>query len=210
MSSWSEVSIPPEGETGEWPPEQSYEDAGMSFRALNDASVQILLISASAKEGRFRLTGEARQDIELWFLRADGKTRDWAVRWPYARDASAEPELLTFVGTAVSSSSLPTDLAFRRVASGRRPIWELKLPRSRLSPGKGGFASIDLSFLGKGRSQDEILLERAESSEDAAASSRRRRDRRRRADTLEDESSEMGPSTLHLALCPAEPPAAAK
>ncbi len=205
VSSWSAVPIPPEGETGEWPADASYENAGMCLRAFNDEFSLTLLVSASTREGRNRLNGDARQDVELWFLRADARTRDWGMRIPYARGEGVQPELLSSSGTVVSSAAWPTELGFRMVHAGRRPIWEIVAPRSRMSPGRDGLLAFDLAFIGTGRSHEDIMRDRESSSEDGRPS--RSRDRRRKSSDLDDPAAEMGPSTLKLTLLPAAPPA---
>lgn len=177
----------------------------MSFRAYNDASELTLLVSASAREGRNRLNGDARQDVELWFLKADARTRDWGMRLPYSRDAKVEPELLSSSGTVVSSTTWPAELGFRMIAVGRRPVWEIRVPRRRLSPGKDGSLAFDLAFIGTGRTHEDILRDREDASGESRAA--RSRDRRRKSSDLDDPEKEMGPSTLRLGLLAAGPPA---
>ena len=206
VSAWSAVPVPPEGEAGEWPADASYEQSGMCFRAFNDAAAQTLLVGASAREGRNRLNGEARQDVELWFLRADARTRDWGLRMPSSRGEGVPPELLASSGTAVSSAAWPAELGFRMVFAGRRPVWEIVVPRARLSPGKGGAVAFDLAFIGTGRTHEDILRDRESPSDDGRAA--RSRDRRRKTSDLDDPAAEMGPSTMRLSLIPASPPAA--
>lgn len=206
-SAWSAEPVAAETETGEWPADSCLEESGMSFRAFNGEADLTLLVSASSREGRNRLSGDARQDVEVWFLRPDARTRDWGLRLPYSRGERVEPELLTSSGPAVSSSAWPTELGFRLLHQGRRPVWEVLVPFSRLAPGKGAGVAFDLAFIGTGRTHEDVLRAREDADEDGRAS--RSRDRRRKTSDLSDPDKEMGPSTMRLSLLPAAPPAAA-
>ena len=205
VSVWTTAAVTDAAATSGWTQGGSYEESGMGLRAFNDASRLTLLVSASARAGRDRLNGDARQDVELWFLLPDARKRGWGMRLPYSRGEEAGPELLASSGTVVSSSTWPAELGFRMLHVGRRPVWEVLTPLARLSPDAGGAVAFDLVFIGTGRTREEIVLERERTSDDEERPRSRRRDRRSSSD-LDDPVREMGPSALRLLLIPAEPP----
>jgi hypothetical protein len=144
-SRWTVVAVAINGDDVEWKESSAFEEDGLSVLAMNDALSLYLLVTAHTREARDQLSGESHQDVTLWFVGADGKTRDWGARIPFShrspltsalRDPAGldpEPEFVHYEGTAISTASLPGDVQDRLAASGRRPIWELKIPLKRLA-----------------------------------------------------------------------------
>jgi hypothetical protein len=145
VSRWTPVSISVNGDDAEWADSSAFEEDGLAVLAMNDADDLYLLITAHTREARDQLSGESRQDMTLWFVAPDGKTRDWGIRLPFSRRApltsalrdpaglDPEPELVQYRGAEVSSGTLPGDVIDRLAAVSRRPIWELKIPLKRLT-----------------------------------------------------------------------------
>lgn len=145
VSRWAATTVPVNGDDDEWRESSAFEEDGLSVLAMNDAQSLYLLVTAHTREARDQLSGESHQDVTLWFVGFDGKTRDWGARIPFShrspltsalRDPAGldpEPEFARYAGAAVSTSSLPGDVQDRMAASGRRPIWELKIPLKRLA-----------------------------------------------------------------------------
>lgn len=145
VSRWSAKPLAVDGDDSAFDEGSAFEDEGYSVQAVNDADSLYLLVSVHSREGRDQLTGAARQDLTLWFVGADGKTRDWGLRLPYSRRLIAsdaprdpagydpEPELTRYEGAAVSSAPCPSEIKDRIASSGRRPVWEIKIPLSRLT-----------------------------------------------------------------------------
>jgi hypothetical protein len=145
QSRWTAARIAVNGDDADWAPESAFEADGISIQARNDSKDLYLLISAHTRDGRDQLTGEARENVALWFVGTDRKTREWGAVLPFAhrepltaalRDPAGvdpEPEFARLAGTAVSTAAWPAELPDRLAASARRPVWELKIPLERLS-----------------------------------------------------------------------------
>ena len=145
VSRWTVATVPVNGDDADWAESSAFEEDGLSVLAMNDALSLYLLITAHTREARDQLSGESHQDLTLWFVGPDGKKREWGARIPFShrspltsalRDPAGldpEPEFVHYEGTAISTASLPGDVQDRLAASGRRPIWELKIPLKRLA-----------------------------------------------------------------------------
>jgi hypothetical protein len=154
-SRWTAVRIAVNGDDSEWAESSAFEEDGLSVLAMNDAESLYLLLTAHTRESRDQLSGESRQDLTLWFVGADGKTRDWGARVPFSHRApltsalrdpaglDPEPEFVHYEGAQISTASLPGEIVDRLSASGRRPIWELKIPLKRLQVSKEGAVGVD-------------------------------------------------------------------
>src|ERR1019366_2094710 len=133
-SRWTVRTVPVNGDDAEWKEDSAFEQDGLSILAMNDAASLYLLITAHARETRDLLSGESRQDLTLWFVGADGKTRRWGARIPFSHRAALtsalrdpagldpEPEFVHYQGAEVSTASLPGDVIDRLAAVGRRPV----------------------------------------------------------------------------------------
>jgi hypothetical protein len=154
-SLWAAAPVPVNGDDEDWSDKSSFEEDGFAVFAMNDAKDLYLLVTGHTRESRDQLSGESHQDLSLWFVAADGKTRRWGARIPFShrspltsalRDRAGldpEPEQLQYQGAEVSTSTLPGDVVDRLAAAGRRPIWELKIPLKRLEPSAEGAVAVD-------------------------------------------------------------------
>jgi hypothetical protein len=154
-SGWSVKTVDVNSDDSPWDEESAFEEDGLSVIAKNDANNLYLLVTAHTRESRDQLSGESHQDLALWFVAPDGKTRRWGARLPFSRRApltnalrdpaglDPEPELVQYQGAEISSGSLPDDVADRLTAVGRRPVWELKIPLSRLEINRDGVVDMD-------------------------------------------------------------------
>lgn len=132
-----------------------YEDAGLSVQAMNDDANLYLLISAASREGRAQLGGKVGQPFTLWFLAPDAKTRTWGVRlpfdkhWAVAGDPGPEPEYVVASGPKVSTAPWPADVEFRYDISGRRPVYEARVPFARAPRADDGSIPLDVVISGR-------------------------------------------------------------
>lgn len=152
---WAAKPMTVNGDDTDWDEASAFEQDGLSVLAMNDASALYLMITAHTRESRDQLSGESRQDVSLWFVGVDGKIRTWGARIPFShRDAltaalrspaglDPEPEFLQFQGASISTASLPGDVLDRLSATGRRPVWELKIPLKRLAVGPERTVAFD-------------------------------------------------------------------
>jgi hypothetical protein len=144
-SRWTPARIAVNGDDAEWADSSAFEEDGLAVMAMNDQESLYLLLTAHTREARDQLSGESHQDLTLWFVGADGKTREWGARLPFSHRApltpslrdpaglDPEPEFVHDEGAQVSSATLPGEIADHMAAQGRRPIWELKIPLRRLT-----------------------------------------------------------------------------
>src|SRR5260370_3861976 len=103
---------------------------------MTDGSDLYLKLTASTREGRAQLTGFARQDVTLWFFKADGKTRSWGLRMPYSRMTPPDEDELRYgpvVSAGASPSRAPKLGQIPRVAASSAPVvppsaWPTALP----------------------------------------------------------------------------------
>ena len=156
VSRWTAAPIAVNGDDADWDAESAFESDGLSVQARNDASDLYLIISAHTREGRDRLTGETRENVAIWFVGADGRTREWGAVLPFSHRApltaalrdpagvDPEPEYARAVGPAVSTSSWPAEMPVRLASSARRPVWELKVPLKSLSRRPDGSVALDV------------------------------------------------------------------
>lgn len=162
VSRWTAKPMSVDADDTDWNAASAYEQEGLSVQAMNDGTDLYLLVTGHTRETRDIVVGEAKQDLTLWFLAADGKTREWGARLPFSRRESLAtalrdpagldpvPELVHWNGTAVSSETWPAELVDRLASAGRRPVWELKVPLKRVSLSPEHEASLDLSVSAAG------------------------------------------------------------
>jgi hypothetical protein len=155
VSRWTAVNVPVNGDDADWVDSSAFEEDGLAVFAMNDAESLYLLVTAHTREARDQLSGESHQDLTLWFVGLDGKTREWGARIPFSRRApltsalrdpaglDPEPELVRYQGAQVSTDTLPGEVVDRLAASGRRPIWELRIPLKRVSISKERTVDVD-------------------------------------------------------------------
>ena len=92
------------------------------------------------------MSGRYRQNVTLWFLKPDKKSRAWGINLDFGRahatdSNNAEPPTLASVGIApeevlpqgleVSTAALPSEMEFAADLSsqnGRQPIYEIRIP----------------------------------------------------------------------------------
>jgi hypothetical protein len=156
VSRWAAVNVAVNGDDSEWVDSSAFEEDGLSVLAMNDAQNLYLLVTAHTREARDQLSGESHQDVTLWFVGLNGKTREWGARIPFSRRApltsalrdpaglDPEPELVRYQGAQISTDTLPGEVVDRLAAAGRRPIWELKIPLKRVSVSKKRTVDVDL------------------------------------------------------------------
>jgi hypothetical protein len=154
-SLWTPKPMRVDADDSDWTDSSAYEEDGLAVLAMNDASDLYLLVTAHTRESRDQLSGESHQDVSLWFIAADGKTRRWGARIPFSHRASVtnalrdpagldpEPEYLQYQGAEISTATLPGDVLDRLSSAGRRPIWEIKIPLKRLELNPDGAAAVD-------------------------------------------------------------------
>jgi hypothetical protein len=155
VSLWTAKPIGVDGVDTDWDEATAFEEDGLSVFARNDGSDLYLLLTGHTREARDQLSGESHQDVSLWFVAADGKTRRWGARLPYSHRAALtsalrdpagldpEPEEVREQGMEVSTGTLPDDVVDRLAAAGRRPVWELKIPLKRLDLNPDGGVAVD-------------------------------------------------------------------
>lgn len=147
-----------------WYGDDLFDDAGLNFRAMNDASQLYLLVMADGRDGRAVLSGAFRQDVTLWFCGAD-KKRAFGVRLPFSRlgplDLAAvdeivslgsapalpkvEPELVIPNGAEISTAALTSDIEVLAGLSGKNPLVELRLPLAKAAPAGAKRALFDFT-----------------------------------------------------------------
>lgn len=151
---WADKPVKIDGKESDWYTDEECDDAGLSLRAMNDASNLYLLIMADGRDGRALLSGAFRQDFTLWFLGPDHKSRGWGIRSPFSTlgppdkgtldeielggaptIGDIDPELVFARGAAVSTAPWATDIEFRVGLSGKNPVYELRIPLSKFGAG---------------------------------------------------------------------------
>jgi hypothetical protein len=168
-STWPEKPVQIDGRANEWSLMPVIEEEGLSFRAMNDASNLYLLVRGTADEGRTLLSGKYRQNVTFWFLKPDGKSRDWGINLDFSQahppappanqgaPAPVEtapsfaalgvtPEKVLPQGLEVSTATLPLGIEMQADLSskyGRQPVYEMRIPLAMIER-KG--TSIFLNF----------------------------------------------------------------
>ena len=164
---WGRSKIPSRFATGPvqldgrgpaWTGADETEESGIGFRSVNDASNLYLLLTPEDGNGRSLLRGTFHQDVTVWFLGADGKSRAWGIRLPFAgADApldlrergsgpealAVEPQFVAVDGIRVSTAPLSPEIEVKADLSDRDPIYGLRIPTQRLTV-KGKTVLIDL------------------------------------------------------------------
>jgi hypothetical protein len=194
----------------------------MGVQAMNDAANVWLKATSSTREGRAQLIGLAKQDVALWFYAPDGKTRSWGLRVPFSRMAPPDedelrygpvvddrssgvrPEMLLVQGvagssaTAVSTAPFSSDMEFRLGFSGHRPVWELRIPLSRLTPTRKGAYPFDFIVTGKAAKLSAVPRAKPKESEEGG----RGRDKSRESERAPPGAPEPVDMILSLRLAP--------
>ncbi|MFI5360833.1 MAG: hypothetical protein ACHQ49_02590 [Elusimicrobiota bacterium] len=155
LSLWTAKSLAVEADDTGWDDSKAFDEDGFTVYAKNDGRDLYLLITGHTRESRDQLSGESHQDVSLWFVAADGKTRRWGARLPFShrsplthalRDPAGvdpEPEEVEYAGAAISTGTMPDDVVDRLAAVGRRPLWEMKIPLKHLEIGPAGAVAVD-------------------------------------------------------------------
>ena len=142
---WPDKPVQIDGRAVEWSETPVLEESGLAFRAMNDVSNLYLLIRGANSDGRVILSGRYRQNVTLWFLKPDHKTKAWGINLDFGLAHPSEtptlaafgiaPERVLPQGLEVSTAALPSDLEFAADLSsrnGRQPIYEIRIPLAML------------------------------------------------------------------------------
>ncbi len=147
-SRWAARPVAVDGDDSGWDDSAAYENSGLSLQAMNDGSSLWLLATARTETGREQLTGAARQDLTVWFLAPGGKTAQWGVLLPFREQGEdAEPSYAAAPGGG--AGNLPEGFSSKRAAIGRRPVWEMRLPLSSVTPDADGRLAVDFAVTGE-------------------------------------------------------------
>jgi hypothetical protein len=153
QSIWPEKPVQIDGRATEWSELPLAEVGGLSFRAMNDSSNLYLLIRGANDESRILLSGTYRQNVTVWFLKPNGKSRAWGITLDFGRahapepamadangnvremtslsDMGIAPEMVLPQGLEVSTAPFPVDFAFQADLSteyARQPLYEVQIP----------------------------------------------------------------------------------
>ena len=159
-SLWPSTPVVIDGRATEWSEMPLLDEDSIGFRAMNDAANLYLLIGGTAGDGRLLLSGKSGQNITLWFLKADGKTRDWGIDLDFRQeedptvasptklsDWGLAPERVIQQGLEVSTTTFPSDIEFQADLSsqrGRQPVYEMRIPLQMIAH-KG--RTVDFDFV---------------------------------------------------------------
>jgi len=159
-SLWPSSPVVIDGRAMEWSDMPLLDEDGVGFRAMNDSTNLYLLIGGTANDGRLLLSGKSGQNITLWFLKSDGKTRDWGIDLDFSQeddptvasptklsDWGLAPERVIQQGLEVSTTTFPAEIDFQADLSsqrGRQPLYEMRIPLTMIEH-KG--RSIDADFV---------------------------------------------------------------
>lgn len=152
-SLWPEKPVEIDGRATEWSEMPVVEVEGLSFRAMNDASNLYLLIRGANPGGRSLLGGNYRQNVTVWFLKPDHKSKAWGLNLDFSHahppepvmeggrmheremitlsDMGIAPEMVLQEGLEVSTTTFPPEFAFGADLSsqhGRQPVYEIRIP----------------------------------------------------------------------------------
>jgi uncharacterized membrane protein YgcG len=161
---WPAGPVQIDGRATEWSEMPVVEDGGVSFRAMNDESNLYLLLRGANDDGRILLSGRYRQNLTLWFLKPDHKTRLWGIDLDFSRakpldqehpssgaptfaDLGITPEKVLPQGLEISTTTFPSEIELQADLSsqhGRQPVYEMRIPLTLLER-KG--KSIYLDFV---------------------------------------------------------------
>jgi hypothetical protein len=167
-SLWPDKPIQIDGRATEWSEFPVVEVGGLSFRARNDSSNLYLLVRGANDDGRILLSGNYRQNVALWFLKPDDKTKAWGITLDFGRahapepvmengvarvpeiislsDMGVVPEMVVPQGLEVSTAAFPSGFDFQADLSserGRQPIYEICIPLTMLEH-KGRSIAFDV------------------------------------------------------------------
>jgi len=152
-SLWPEKPVEIDGRATEWSEMPVVEVEGLSFRTMNDESNLYLLIRGTNPDGRSLLGGTYRQNVTVWFLKPDHKSKAWGLNVDFGHAHPAEPvmengrmhereminlsdmgitpEMVLQEGLEVSTTTFPPAFAFQADLSsqhGRQPVYEIQIP----------------------------------------------------------------------------------
>jgi len=152
-SLWPGKPVEIDGRATEWSEMPVVEVQGLSFRAMNDASNLYLLIRGANPDGRSLLGGNYRQNVTVWILKPDHKSKAWGMNLDFSHahapepdmeggrmhereminlsDMGIMPEMVLQQGLEVSTSTFPPEFAFQADLSshhGRQPVYEIRIP----------------------------------------------------------------------------------
>ena len=152
-SLWPEKPVEIDGRATEWSELPVVEVEGLSFRAMNDASNLYLLIRGANPDGRSLLGGNYRQNVTLWILKPDHKSKAWGINLDFSHahapepdmeggrmhereminlsDMGITPEMVLQQGLEVSTTTFPGEFVFQADLSshhGRQPVYEIRIP----------------------------------------------------------------------------------
>lgn len=177
-SRWTASKLPVNGDDADWDASAAFETGGLAVEARNDAEDLYLVVTAHTRERRDQLTGEARQDLFVWFLGPDGRRR-WGALLPFSRrpaltsalespdGADPAPEL-ALGGPSLSTAAWPAAVPTRAAYAARRPVWELRVPLKSLTiDAKGGVRADVVVAENRGLARAPVKLVRRKGSYDA-------------------------------------------
>ncbi|HVE14456.1 MAG TPA: hypothetical protein VNI01_13740, partial [Elusimicrobiota bacterium] len=195
-AAWASAPLALDGSEAPWGEAAEVEEPQLDLRALNGPAALYLRLVSDGEDGRSLLGGRFGQDLTVWFLGADGKTRDWGVRVPLrgrdapgARDPGAPAELPRFEaavvrssGAASSAEPLPSGVRVTMSLSGRERILELEVPLSALAVKDGKSLLADLVTSRSARAETPEPEWRPGQAEEPRKEGARGRGERRRLD----------------------------
>lgn len=160
-ANWTDAPAPMDGADSKWSALEEYDGPGLEMRAMNDDSNLYLSVSSDRRDGRALLSGAFRQDITLWIVDRDGKTRAWGIRMPFSRLDQSDSAIFTDpkaiddvpnvpildpekVAVDSSTSTLPEGVRFQPGLSGKNPSYTFLIPLRLI--GENGRKSIAFDF----------------------------------------------------------------
>ena len=132
VSHWTSEGVRIAEEDPQWRDIDPKEDSGIDFRALNDAQNLYLRFAADDDTGRVLLTGTYRQDVSVWFMGPDLKTRAWGILIPFS--TLPVPKKLNFTKEATKHRSSKKAGASDPLAPEDTPIPDGTAPGTRRRP----------------------------------------------------------------------------
>ena len=152
-SLWPKKPVQIDGRAAEWSEMPVVEVQGLSFRAMNDTANLYLLIRGANPDGRSLLGGNYRQNVTVWILKPDHKSKAWGMNLDFSHahapepdmeggrihereminlsDMGIAPEMVLQQGLEVSTTTFPAEFAFQADLSsqhGRQPVYEIRIP----------------------------------------------------------------------------------
>lgn len=157
---WTDKPLALDGADAEWSGGEDSALDQIDARALNNAAHLYLRLISDGADGRALLSGVYRQDVTVWFLGKDGKTRDWAVQIPFSeldpptrlpRRFGEEPSLPDVTprfaelhGLVVSTAPLPSEISVKLALSGKDTVLEIGIPLEKIRRANPGRVPFDV------------------------------------------------------------------